>query len=433
MDTSLRHRSVSVFPAGSNGEFGFPLDRVPVIERGAGALLWDTDGKEYFDFSMAWGSALPGHAHPELILAMEDQFVRGLNFSHVTKQSLLLAETIRGLSPAAERLRFCASGTEATLYCLRIARGCTGRSRVLRFEGAYHGSHDVGVTSLFPHQPTEFPTPVPSCGGVTASARQDILVSQFNDLELTRQIVDEHAREIAAILVEPFQRCLPPKEGFLEGLRELATMHGILLVFDEVVTGFRLALGGAQEYYGVVPDLVAYGKALGGGCPLGAYGGRAEVMQVVDEARLGQPGYVWSASSSGGNPVSAAAALAAIDLYSRPVTYEHLHGLGRYFRAGLAEAFANSGFDHPVRILGDGPLAQFALTSEPATTYRTSRHERPDLARRIMLGLFERGIFLNPMGTKLYLSLAHTQAHCDQFVERLEEVLVSLSPLPLRP
>jgi glutamate-1-semialdehyde 2,1-aminomutase len=427
MGNSWAERALSVFPGGSNGEFGLPPELVPVLRRGQGARVWDTQGKEYIDFSMAWGAALTGHAHPDVLHAMQSRLADGLGFAHINEASLELAETLRSICPAVEQIRFCASGTEATLYCVRIARGYTSRPAILRFEGGYHGAHDIGVTSLFPRDDFPFPRPNPSCAGVSAGTQADILVAPFNDLAQTTAIVEQHAERIAGIVVEPLQRCVTPVPGFLQGLRELASHHRIVLIFDEVVTGFRLALGGAQEYYGVIPDLVAYGKALGGGAPLGAFGGHREMMALVEESRLGTPSYVWSASSSGGNPISASASSAALRIYQSAGTYPKLHELGAYFRQQLRHVFESAGVQ--AQILGDGALAQFALTPEPISDYRSSRHRTPERARNIMLGLFAKGIFLNPMGTKLYLSLAHTQAECDAFCDRLAETLAA-SPVP---
>jgi glutamate-1-semialdehyde 2,1-aminomutase len=243
------------------------------------------------------------------------------------------------------------------------------------------------------------------------------LIAPFNDLSATHRIVDIHRQELAAIIVEPLQRCLPPVPGFLEGLRNLASETRSLLIFDEVVTGFRLAYGGAQEYYGVIPDLVAYGKALGGGLPIGAFGGRHEVMDLVREDRLHRERYVWMASTCGGNPISSAAANAALEVYRTSDTYPKLHGLGEYLRAQMRSVLSTAGIES--RVIGDGPLAQIVFTNADVRDYRSSQHRDPILARRLMLELFARGIFLNPMGTKLYLSLAHDRMACDEFCKTL--------------
>lgn len=419
---TLRERSLVVFPAGSNGEFNLPPELATVIARGEGCELWDSDGRRFVDFSMGWGSVLVGHAHPAIVQAVTTQAPLGSNFAYVTENSLLLAEEIVRLSPACASLRFCTSGTEATLYCQRLARAFTGRPKILKFEGAYHGANEAGVVSLFPGNPPPFPKPDPTSADTRHTAERDLLVAPFNDLEHTRAIVAEHAHEIAAIIVEPLQRCTPPVPGFLDGLRALADRHEVLLVFDEVVTGFRLAYGGAQEYYGVVPDLVAYGKALGGGYPIGVFGGRADIMDIVREDRLGDAHYVWVASTLGGNPISTAAARAALSVLAGDGVYDRLHGLGKYLRAGMRRSLAQRRIT--AQVIGDGPLAQVIFTGEPVRDYRSMLRANRAQGRALMLALFTRGVFLNPMGTKLYLSLAHDEAVCDEFLDRFDDALV---------
>jgi glutamate-1-semialdehyde 2,1-aminomutase len=350
-----------------------------------------------------------------VVAAVEQAAPQGSNFSYVTRRLLELAERLVAISPASDTLRFCASGTEATMYCQRLARGFTGRDKILKFEGAYHGANAIGVASLFPDVPPDYPHVQSSSVGESRTTIDQMLVAPFNELEVVRRMIAEHASELAAVIVEPLQRCVPPAEGFLEGLREATRHHDVLLIFDEVVTGFRLALGGAQEFYGVVPDLVAYGKALGGGYPIGVYGGRADVMDLVREDRLGtDASYVWSASTLGGNPITAAAASAALDVLAGVGVYEHLHGLGEYLRKGMRRVLAE--YQQPAQIIGDGPLAQVVFSTNPVHNYRgTQRADRPR-QRDLMLRLFASGVFLNPMGTKLYLSLAHDEAIVDEFL-----------------
>jgi len=418
---SARERSLRVFPAGSNGEFNLPPELAMVIQRGQGCELWDSQGRRFLDFSMGWGSALVGHARPEIVAAVSRRIPQGSNFSYVTFDGLSLAEEIVRVSPACQQVRFCASGTEATMYCLRLAMAFTGRCKVLKFEGAYHGANEVGVTSLFPVGEPNYPESDPSSAGIGRQVRENVLVAPFNNLELASEFVSQHAPELAAVIVEPLQRCVPPAPGFLEGLRDVTRRHNVLLIFDEVVTGFRLAYGGAQQYYDVVPDLVAYGKALGGGYPIGAFGGPEEIMNLVRENRLGEDAYVWVASTLGGNPISAAAARAALEVFSGAGTYERLHRLGKHLRDGMRRVLRERAV--AAQVIGDGPLAQIVFSSEPVHDYRSSRHSDKDKARAVMLGLFERGVFLNPMGTKLYLSLAHDEAVCDEFADRLDDVL----------
>ncbi len=417
-------RAEGVFTGGiSNGEYGLPLEEIVVVERGLGPRLWDTSGKEFLDFSMAWGSCLVGHAHAEVVEAVARQAPMGSNFAYLNTQVLALGEEIQRISPAAERLRFCASGTEATMYCKRVARGFTGRNKVLKFEGAYHGANEAGVTSLFPNKMLAFPTPELTSAGTPAMSDL-LLVAPYNDLEATRRIVEENRDDLAAIIMEPLQRCTPPKEGFLEGVRELCSTNGVLLIFDEVVTGFRLAYGGAQEYYGVSPDLIAYGKALGGGYPIGVFGGRTDIMEMVREQRIGGDDYVWMASTLGGNPISTAAANATLSVFRQPGTYENLHRMGNYLRNGMRTVLA--GHDLNAQIIGDGPLAQVVFSSDPVFDYRSTFKGDKKLGAAVMLGLFRQGIFLNPMGTKLYLSIAHDEPIVDEFLSRFDDTLKSI-------
>ncbi|MBN9689926.1 MAG: aminotransferase class III-fold pyridoxal phosphate-dependent enzyme [Verrucomicrobia bacterium] len=418
-------RALAVFPAGSNGEFGIPAELIPVLERGEGGRVWDTEGRQFLDYTMAWGSALVGHGHPKIREAVTRALPDGYNFAGIHRRSVELAERLQDLIPCAERVRFVASGTEATMMCLRVAQAATGRPKVLKFEGAYHGQHPVGITSMLNGRPTVLPQSDPSGAGASW-VEHDVLVAPFNDLAATERILTQHASEIAAVIVEPLHRCLAPAPGFLEGLRAVTRRLGVVLVFDEVVTGFRFGLGGAQQYYGVTPDLAAFGKALGGGLPLGAYAGKAELMEVVNEHRLPGPNYAWSASTTGGNPVSCAASLAALDLYSEPDCYSRLHSAGRRFRGLLADALATT--RTVGQVLGDGPLAQIAFSAQPVTDQRSWLASNRARGRALMLELLRRGVFLNPMGTKLYLSLAHDDRLLQEFGERLVDSLRATAP-----
>jgi len=417
---SFRERALALFPAGSNGEYGIPPEFVPVIESGRSCRVWDTEGCEYLDMTMAWGAALVGHAHPKVIEAATRQAQRGVNFASVNAKAVELAERIAAICPCVERIRFVASGTEATMLCLRVAQAATGRPKVLKFEGAYHGQHPVGVTSLVGGRLPDFPS-ADSSGAGAPWVERDVLVAPFNDLATTEKIVTAHASDLAAVIVEPLHRCLTPAPGFLDGLRALTRRHGIVLIFDEVVTGFRLALGGAQQYYGVTPDLVAYGKALGGGFPIGAFGGRAELMEVVEEHRLPGPRYAWSASTGGGNPVSCAAALATLEIFSASGVYEQLHALGAKLRGRLKDVLESQG--EVAQVLGDGPLAQIAFSRTPVTDHRTWLASDRTRGRALMLELLRSGVFLNPMGTKFYLSLAHNTDAIEEFITRFSDAL----------
>ncbi len=423
----LARRACAAFPGGANGEFGLPPELVRVVARGHGARVWDTDGREYFDFTMAWGSALTGHSHPRVVEAVGKALHEGLNFAAVHRRSVELAERVIDQCPCVEKVRFVASGTEATFMCLRIARAYTGRRKVVKFEGAYHGQHPIGVTSMV--RSGQVPLPRADSSGAGAPwVEDDVLVAPFNDLTRTEAILRAHHEDIAVVIVEPIHRCLVPQPGFLEGLRQLTRDLNMVLVFDEVVTGFRLAPGGAQEYYGVAPDLAAYGKALASGLSLGAYGGTAALMECVAERHLGEDQYVWSASTTGGNPVSCAAALATLEVLGRPGTYEQLHELGRRFRSLMRQVLEDTGVAGT--ILGDGPLAQVAFSDEPVLDQASWLRSDRKRGAAVMLELFQHGIFLNPMSTKLYLSLAHDESVLQTFMQRFVTALNKTGPTP---
>lgn len=413
--------SFSLFPGGSLGEFNLPREFSTVLSHGKGSKLYDIFGKEYIDYSLSWGSVILGHAHPAVTEAVRKQIEKGSSFSYVSEPALELAQELVRAIPCAEKIRFAASGTEATFYALRFAKAYTRKTKILKFEGAYHGAHDVGVMSLFPQKLLPFPTPEPTSAGISKKVEEEVLIAPYNDLETTRKIVDQYGDEMACVIVEPLQRCTLPVSGFLEGVRKITKERGILLIFDEVVTGFRLAYGGAQEYYGVIPDLAAFGKAMGGGYPIGAICGKADILDLCTEANLGKERYVWFASTLAGNPVSTSASLATLRELRKPGAYERLHALGRNLRDGFRTLLQE--LDIPGQVLGDGPLCQVLFTENVVVDYRTAYKADREKARQFVLGLFKNGIFLNPMGTKLYLSLAHSDEDIQKMLKVSRKVL----------
>lgn len=417
--------SRELFPGASNGEYGAPPELLPVLERGLGARVWDTSGREWIDYTMAWGSTLVGHAHPRVVEAATRQASSGTNFAAVNRRAVELADRLHALAPFLRRIRFVASGTEATLMCLRVAAAATGRPKVLKFAGAYHGQHPVGVAAMLRgNAPDGHSADGWGTGADWIASR--VLAAPFNDLAATENLIQQHAGELAAVIVEPVHRCLAPVPGFLEGLRAITRRHGIVLIFDEVVTGFRLAPGGAAQHFGVEPDLAAYGKALGGGFPIGAYGGSEVLMEVVNEARIDEPSYLWSASTTGGNPVSCAAALAVLDVLCAPGVHKSLHKLGSKFRELLAAVLQAE--SETAQVLGIGPLAQIAFAAEPIRDHAGWQRADRQRGAALMLELLRSRVFLNPMGTKLYLSIAHDDAILTQFAERLAAALRSTRP-----
>ncbi len=398
-------RSWRVFPGGCLGEYNLPPELSIALRRGSGPRVYDGDGREYIDYTMGWGSVILGHAHPAVCAAVQAQAALGSNFSYVSTPALELAEELLRAVPCAEKVRFCASGTEATMYAVRFARAFRKRDKIVKFEGAYHGANEFGSISLFPKTLVDFPTANPTSAGVTKATCSEVLIAPYNDIETTARIIAEHADEIAGVIIEPLHRCTVPLPGFLEGLREITRKYGIVLIFDECVTGFRLSYGGAQQYYGVTPDLTALGKALGGGYPVGAIVGRMEILDLCEESRLGSDDYVWFASTLGGNPVTASASLATLAELRKPGTYERLFEMGEKLRSGFRKILDELGIT--AQVLGDGPLCALSFTGEKVVDYRSSFRADSAKARAFVLGLFRNGIFLNPMSTKLYISVAH--------------------------
>eukprot|EP00697_Spironema_sp_BW2_P014705 gnl/Spiro4/5233_TR2640_c0_g1_i1.p1 gnl/Spiro4/5233_TR2640_c0_g1~~gnl/Spiro4/5233_TR2640_c0_g1_i1.p1 ORF type:complete len:556 (+),score=51.24 gnl/Spiro4/5233_TR2640_c0_g1_i1:131-1798(+) len=422
-------RALNVFPAGSqSGQFDLPPERALVIERSSGAQLWTPEGEMLVDMCMGGGSVLVGHSRPEVYDAAVQQLKLGGNYSYNNKAAVLLAEELQDAIKMLERLRFCSSGDEAIMFCTRIARAYTGKRKILKFEGGYHGNSDLGVTSAFPHNQIEFPFPSPSSGGIYTG---NVLVAPFNDLRTTTQIVRESLPDLAAIIVEPLHRCTTPAHGFLDGLRTLCTTHGIPLIFDEVETGFRLAYGGAQEYYNVKADLVAYGKALGGGFPLGAYGGRKEIMQVVEDRWRGsdQP-YAWTASDQGGNGVSCAAARASLAiLRDRELpTYKALMLRGEYFRESLQTILNHYRLE--AHVIGEGSLARIVWTQSPSLDYRARSLAEAARSKEFLEAIFRRGILVNPSNThstQFYLSMSHDKDILDFALDVIDEAAAELA------
>ena len=414
-------RSWKVFPGGSLGEYNLPRELSVVLSRGKGARVYDTTGREFIDLTMGWGTVILGHGHRKIYEAVKRQAELGSNFSYVSDPALELAEELVRAVPCAEKVRFCASGTEATMYAVQFARAFTGREKIVKFEGAYHGANEFGTLSLFPQQLLNYPTPNPTSTGVTRASCSEVLIAPYNDLETTSRIIAEHSQEIAAVIVEPLHRCTTPIAGFLKGLRDITLQQDILLIFDEVMTGFRLAYGGAQDYYGVIPDLAALGKALGGGYPVGAVAGRADILDLCNEANLGQERYVWFASTLGGNPVTAAAALATLEELRKPGAYRHLFEKGERLRGGFRSILSELGIE--AQVLGDGPLCALSFTKDKVVDYRTTFQSDRARERAFKLGLFRNGIFLNPLSTKFYLSMAHGDEEIDMILSASRKVL----------
>src|SRR5436309_12264903 len=375
-----------VLPGGTFGNYAAEV----VIREGKAGRVWDENGKEYVDYLLGSGPMLVGHAHPEVTEAAQAQIQKGTTLFANNRLGIELAEAIVEAVPCAEQVRFLSSGTEADLYAMRAARAFSRRDKILKFEGGYHGMSDYSLMSLAPRRSGNFPMAVPDSAGIPKSVRDDMIIAPFNDTEVVASLVREHKDELAGVIVEPFQRIIPPAPGFLEKLRKITAENGILLIFDEVVTGFRLAYGGAQEYYGVVPDLCTLGKVIGGGFPLAAIAGRADIMTHFDRSAVGDDGFLMQVGTLSGNPVAAAAGLATLEILKRPGAYERIFATGRELMGALGELLKANGVT--AQVPGDPPLFDAVFSGEPVRDYRGTLRGDGEMLRRFNALLRERGV-----------------------------------------
>ena len=421
----LANLAHDIFPNGSNGEFNLARRDAAVIVKGNGCKLWDSFNKEYVDCCLAFGAVLLGHANERISKAILETLDHGENFGGVNLELIRLGERLTKLSPASEKLRFCASGTEAMMYCMRLARAWTQRPLLIKFEGAYHGATDIGCASLDVGDAKSLPTPCRLDAGSSESLEAELLVAPFNDADFVDDLFKANGDRIAGILVEPLHRCIPPEPGFLQALRDIVDRNNALLVFDEVVTGFRLALGGAQQAFDVVPDLVGFGKALGNGYPIAAVAGRGEIVDFMGEDRYGTDEYVWSVSTGGGNMVCAAAANAALDQYEAPNFYDKLTSISRRVKDGFQSIFSR--YQVPAQVIGLGPLLQIILHDRPVRCSADLVHDKMALEQSLMRELYRSGVYVNPMGKKIYLSAAHGEVDCDTIIEKTERAFKKIT------
>lgn len=398
---SIFERAARVLPAGGFGNF----DPGIFITHGSGSRVWDQEGTEYVDYLIGSGPMVLGHGHAEVVDAVHTQLERGMTFFANNPEGVELAELICSAVPCAEQLRYLSTGGEADMYAMRLARAHTGRERVLKFEGGYHGMCGEALMSLSPKQLADFPEAVPDSAGIPESVRRSMVIAPFNDADRARALISEYADELACVIVEPLQRIIPPEPGFLEMLREETERHGIVLIFDEVVTGFRLAWGGAQEKYGVVPDLCTLGKIIGGGLPLAAVAGRADIMAHFDKSKVGEAGFTFQIGTLSGNPLAAIAGLKTLEILERPGSYDKLRSNGERLMQAMGEHLAAAGVDHC--IVGDPVLFDAVFTDGPVRNYRDVLKDDASLAGAFNQILRKQGI-LKP-AQKIYSSLALTE------------------------
>ena len=417
-ESALVATAKTVLPAGT---FGNTLLDI-VIARGKAGHVWDVSGNEYVDYLIGSGPMLVGHAHPEVTAAVVEQVVAGTTFFVNNPHGIRLAAEIVDTMACAEQVRFVCTGTEADLYAMRVARAFRGRDKILKFEGGYHGMSDYGLMSLAPKHLANFPEAVPDSAGIPRSVRDEVVVAPFNDLDAAKSLVAQHKDELAAIIVEPFQRLIGPKPGFLEGLRKLCDETGVVLIFDEVVTGFRWAYGGAQAYYGVTPDLCTLGKIIGGGFPLAAIAGRTDIMKHFDKAAVPEDRALVQIGTLSGNPVAAAAGLATMAILKRPGAYEQLWRTGNQLKDGLARILKDSRL--PAQVIGEAPMFDAVFTDAPISDYRGFFKGDLNMAKRVNTVMLAEGI-LKSEG-KTYVSLAHTDADVAKTIAAWDKAVKSL-------
>ncbi len=402
-----------VLPGGSFGNMPAEV----ILRDGRGGRIWDENGKEYVDFLLGSGPMFIGHAHPEVTAAIQSQVPLGTTFFANNRHGIALAEAIVDAVPCAEQVRFVCSGTEADLYAMRAARAFRKRDKILKFEGGYHGMSDYALMSMAPRNPGNFPRAIPDSAGIPKSVADEMLVAAFNDIEMVESLIKEHKDELAGVIVEPFQRLLPPQPGFLQALRKVTAEHGIPLIFDEVVTGFRFAYGGAQEYYGVTPDLCTLGKIVGGGFALAAIAGRADIMKHFDRLAVADEDFLFQVGTLSGNPVASVAGLATLNVLKQPGTYKGVFKTGRTLMAALSEILKKAGIK--ATVVGEPPLFDVLFTDHALKDYRDTLKGDKAIAAKFNKALRERGLMKGE--SKYYVSVAHTQADIDHTIKAWEE------------
>lgn len=391
-----------------------------VIDRVKDAYMWDVDGNRYIDYIGTWGPAICGHAHSEVIKAIQEAAEKGTSFGAPCYLENVLAEMVIDAVPSIEMVRFVNSGTEACMAVLRLMRAFTGREKVIKFEGCYHGHADMflvkagsGVATLG----------LPDSPGVPKSTTANTLTAPFNDLEAVKALFAENPGEIAGVILEPVvgnAGFIPPDAGFLAGLREITREHGALLMFDEVMTGFRISYGGAQEKFGITPDLTTLGKVIGGGLPVGAYGGRRDIMQMVAPA-----GPMYQAGTLSGNPLAMTAGIKTLELLQRPGTYEYLERITKKLSDGLLQAAKDTG--HAACGGSISAMFGFFFTAGPVHNYEDAKKSDLQKFGRFHRGMLEQGVYLAPSQFEAgFTSLAHTDDDIDQTIQAARTVMSSL-------
>jgi glutamate-1-semialdehyde 2,1-aminomutase len=419
----LLQRAGRVLPGGVLGSHRSGPGLEFVVREARGAYLWDMNGRRYLDYLLGSGPMLLGHAHPAVVEAVNRQMSRGTSYMLLNEPAIELAEEIVRAVPCAEQVRYTSSGTEATFFALRVARAFRKRDKVMKFEGGFHGAHDYALMSVVPRSPKAFPASMSDSAGIPQAIEGEVLVAPYNDLATAEALLAAHHDALAAVIIEPYQRTIVPVPGFLEGLRKATRRYEVPLVFDEIVTGFRFAYGGAQEYYGVVPDLACYGKVVAGGFPLACVAGPSAIMRHFDASLEGTAEYVWQAGTFSGNAIACVAGLATLAELRKPGTYERLFATGARLRDGLAAAARRHGL--AAQVSGEAPVFDILFTDREIVDYRATLTADRDRIKRFNQELVRRGVV--KAVNKIYVSLAHSDADVDATLEVFDQVLTTIA------
>lgn len=395
-------RASQVLPGATFGNF----DPSIFISHGKGSRVWDENQKEYVDFLIGSGPMLLGHGHPEVLEAVIEQLPKGMTFFTNNSAGVELAEEICKAVKCAQQVRYVSSGGEADMYAIRLARAYTGKNKIIKFEGGYHGMSSEAQMSLAPLTLSNLPQAVPDSAGIPRSVQSEVLVAPFNDAEFVKSLISEFKDEIAAIIIEPLQRLIPPIPGFLEELRKYCDETGIILIFDEIVTGFRFAYGGAQEYYQVTPDICTLGKIIGGGFPLAAIVGNREIMQHFDKSKVGPDGFLMQLGTLSGNPIACVAGLKTMEILRRENAYKKMRCDGQRIAKLFHKHLSPTGVDF--KVLGDDTLFDVVFTKNDIKDYRDYILADTNIYREFNQVLRSEGIFKPP--GKIYVSAALTEA-----------------------
>ncbi|MBM4288437.1 MAG: glutamate-1-semialdehyde-2,1-aminomutase [Deltaproteobacteria bacterium] len=419
----LFHQAQNLIPGGVNSPVRAwrAMGMTPrFIARAQGAHIVDVDGNVLVDFIGSWGPMIVGHAHPQVVEALCQAAAQGTSYGAPTPREVELAELLVEAVPGVEMIRLVNSGTEATMTALRLARAATGRAKIIKFDGGYHGHADTLLVQAGSGVVTQG---IPGSPGVPPAIAELTLSLPYNDLEAVQQAVDRHGDDIAAIIVEPVagnMGVVPPKPKFLPGLRQVCHRHGIVLIFDEVITGFRVAWGGAQERYGVIPDLTCLGKVIGGGLPVGAYGGRRDLME-----QMAPVGPVYQAGTLSGNPLAVAAGLATLKILAQPGTYENLEAKGQFLEAGILELSRQTGL--PLCINRVGSMFTLFFTPGPVTDLAGAQLSDTGRFQRFFQEMLAQGVYPPPSQFEAwFLSLAHSTADLEQARAAMNKAFIKI-------